>query len=182
MAPRECRSPLRSISPRSCTTPTSWNCGYEVSTSLPTVTECQGDGDPGPVQLPAAAPSQGAAAAAGDAAHHQLSRRVSSGWDAQRASHRRAAQLDRRWSDRRCLPGTDWRRRAAPRSSCRCPFRRNLEAFDAEGPRHASSLVSRMQIRPLQPLDGGMDVLENHQLVTRYHVGPLIGSKMLRSR
>ena len=52
----------------------------------------------------------------------------------------------------------------------------NLEAFDAEGRATPLRWFPRMQIRPLQPLDGGMDVLENPQLVTRYHAGPPIGS------
>ncbi len=48
----------------------------------------------------------------------------------------------------------------------------NLQAFDAEGRPTAIHWFPRLQIRPLQPLDGGVDILENHQLVTRYHVGP----------
>jgi hypothetical protein len=52
----------------------------------------------------------------------------------------------------------------------------NLQAFDAQGRATPLHWFPRLQIRPLQPLDGSMDVLENHQLVTRYHVGPPISS------
>jgi hypothetical protein len=52
----------------------------------------------------------------------------------------------------------------------------NLEAFDAEGRATPLRWFPRMQIRPLQPLDGSLDILENRQLVTRYHVGPPAGS------
>jgi hypothetical protein len=51
----------------------------------------------------------------------------------------------------------------------------NLQAFDAEGRATPLRWFPRLQIRPLQPLDGGMDILEDHQLVTRYHVGPPMG-------
>jgi len=52
----------------------------------------------------------------------------------------------------------------------------NLQSFDAEGRATPIRWFPRMQIRPLQPLDGGMDILENYQLVTRYHVGPPMGA------
>jgi hypothetical protein len=52
----------------------------------------------------------------------------------------------------------------------------NLEAFDAEGRATRLRWFPDMQIRPLQPLDGGLDILENRQLVTRYHVGPPKGA------
>jgi len=48
----------------------------------------------------------------------------------------------------------------------------NLHGFDAEGRATPLRWFPRLQIRPLQPLDGGVDILENHQWVTRYHVGP----------
>jgi len=51
----------------------------------------------------------------------------------------------------------------------------NLEAFDAEGRAAPVRNFPQMQIRPQQPLDGGLDILDNRQLVTRYHVGPLPG-------
>ncbi len=52
----------------------------------------------------------------------------------------------------------------------------NLEAFDAQGRATRLRWFPCLQIRPLQPLDGGLDILENRQLVTRYHVGPPKGS------
>ncbi len=51
----------------------------------------------------------------------------------------------------------------------------NLEAFDVEGRATPPRWFPGMQIRPLQPLDGALDILQNHELVTRYHVGPPIG-------
>jgi hypothetical protein len=52
----------------------------------------------------------------------------------------------------------------------------NLQAFDAAGRATPVRGFPRMQIRPLQPLDGGLDIREDRQLVTRYHVGPLPAS------
>ena len=52
----------------------------------------------------------------------------------------------------------------------------NLEAFDGQGRATRLRWFPCLQIRPLQPLDGGLDILENRQLVTRYHVGPPKGS------
>ena len=52
----------------------------------------------------------------------------------------------------------------------------NLEAFDAEGRATPLRWLPRLQIRPLQPLDGAVDIFENDQLVTRYHVGPPRGA------
>jgi len=52
----------------------------------------------------------------------------------------------------------------------------NLQAFDAEGRATPLPWFPRLQVRPLQPLDGGVDILENYQLVTRYHVGPPLGA------
>jgi hypothetical protein len=52
----------------------------------------------------------------------------------------------------------------------------NLAAFDGEGRATPRRWFPNMQIRPLQPLDGGLDILENRQLVTRYHVGPPKGT------
>lgn len=52
----------------------------------------------------------------------------------------------------------------------------NLQAFDRSGRTTPIRWFPRMQIRPQQPLDGSMDILENRQLVTRYYVGPQIES------
>ena len=54
----------------------------------------------------------------------------------------------------------------------------NLQAFDANGCATPVRWFPSMQIRPLQPLAGGVDILENRQLVTTYHVGPLVGSAL----
>jgi hypothetical protein len=51
----------------------------------------------------------------------------------------------------------------------------NLQAFDANGRTTPIRWFPRMQIRPQYPLDGGVDILEDRQLVTRYHIGPQIG-------
>ena len=52
----------------------------------------------------------------------------------------------------------------------------DLKAFEATGRATPVHWFPRMQIRPQQPLAGSVDVLENHELVTRYHVGPPIPS------
>jgi hypothetical protein len=52
----------------------------------------------------------------------------------------------------------------------------NLQASDGSGRTTPVRWFASMQIRPQQPLDGSMDILEDRQLVTRYHIGPLIGS------
>ncbi len=52
----------------------------------------------------------------------------------------------------------------------------NLQAFDPNGRTTPVRWFPRMQIRPQQPLDGSMDILENRQLVTRYYVGPRVES------
>jgi hypothetical protein len=52
----------------------------------------------------------------------------------------------------------------------------NLQAFDVDGRTTPVRWFPRMQIRPQQPLDGRMDILEDRELVTLYHIGPQIGS------
>lgn len=52
----------------------------------------------------------------------------------------------------------------------------NLQAFDAEGRATPVRWFPRMQIRPLQPLAGGVDILEDRELVTSYQVGPPVNS------
>jgi hypothetical protein len=48
----------------------------------------------------------------------------------------------------------------------------DLKAFDPAGRATPVHGFPRMQIRPQWPLAGSLDILENHELVTRYHIGP----------
>ena len=55
------------------------------------------------------------------------------------------------------------------------PYRpQDLKAFDETGQATPLRWFPRMQIRPQQPLAGSVDILDNHELVTRYHVGPQV--------
>jgi len=61
----------------------------------------------------------------------------------------------------------------------------DLRAFAADGRATPVRWFPRLQTRPLQPLAGGVDILDNHQLVCSYHVGPqmaFLGSNDLAIR
>lgn len=55
----------------------------------------------------------------------------------------------------------------------------NLQAFDAAGRTTPVRWFPRVQIRPQYPLDSRLEILEDRQLVTRYHVGPRAGAVSL---
>lgn len=48
----------------------------------------------------------------------------------------------------------------------------DLNAFDSQGRPTPVRWFPSMQIRPQQPLAGNVEILEDRQLVTRYHIGP----------